>query len=386
VDVASADARWLIDAGYAPDPGPQSGALQIDSAHTGFSDDPLLTGDVTRWWTKSLGGASSFPLIAHGKVIATWVTKDKHGSLQAFEAATGASAWGPVDLGDSDISNSAYDGGRVFALRRDGLIQAFDVDSGTLLWTTQLGDSFTPEQFLSAPTAHHGFVYAISDNLGGTYAVDERNGAIAWQAGQWGYIASPAVTDDAVYVTIRCEETYRFDPHGGTEVWHHASGCIEEAFAPTYAAGLLLVTYGGGMQRLDPKSGAPVDQVMVSTDVPPAVHDHIGFFMFNDGLTALDVTDFKMSPWTHKGAGTHRPAAAPIVTGGRVYTMTSSCTLSSFDEATGAPVLSDTVQCAGFTGAGGTVGLAAAGGIIAVPFVDQLAVYGAAPVFDAGAD
>ena len=42
----------------------------------------------------------------------------------------------------------------------------------------------------------------------------------------------------------------------------------------------------------------------------------------------------------------------PSVTGGRVYTMTGSCTLSSFDEATGAPVLSDTLPCSGFTGAG----------------------------------
>ena len=125
---------------------------------------------------------------------------------------------------------------------------------------------------------------------------------------------------------------------------------------------------------------------MFGADVPPAVHDHIGFFQFNGGLTAFDVTDFQASPWTHKGPGTSNPATAPIVTGGRVYTMTGSCTLSSFDEATGAPVLSDTLPCSGFTGAGGTVGLAAAGGIIAVPFVDQLAVYGATPVLDAGAD
>ena len=87
---AAADAELPDGAGYLPDLGPQSAAYQINAAHTGSTDDASLFGAPSRRWAHDFGGPVAFPLIAHGKVIATFITgerpADKRVSVQAFDA------------------------------------------------------------------------------------------------------------------------------------------------------------------------------------------------------------------------------------------------------------------------------------------------------------
>ena len=115
-------------AGYLEDLGPQSSASGINPAHTSSSDDPSLGGAATIAWTYDFDGKLAYPLIAHGKLVATYVSAQKHAFVQAFDAKTGAPAWGPVDIGPTDIASSTYDGGRVFVLDRDCALHALDVE------------------------------------------------------------------------------------------------------------------------------------------------------------------------------------------------------------------------------------------------------------------
>ncbi len=80
--------------------------------------------------------------------------------LYALNAATGAVAWGPVELGGRNWwSGLAYDNGKVFALNGDNLMRAYNAVDGTPLWSTQLPEAFDAS---SPPTAVDGIVYTAS--------------------------------------------------------------------------------------------------------------------------------------------------------------------------------------------------------------------------------
>ncbi|MBS2020269.1 MAG: PQQ-like beta-propeller repeat protein [Deltaproteobacteria bacterium] len=391
-DASESPDRWAgPEGGYVRDPGRQSGAMQITAVHTSATADPSLAGRVARRWSKAFSGPASFPLIAHDKVVVTYATADGRGEVQAFDAATGASVWGPLDLGESSTSSSAYDGGRVFSLTRKGTLRAFDVDTGALQWTTELGNPAVPIQFLAAPTAYEGKVYVMPSNFGKAFAVNEVTGTVAWTSGSFGTYASPAVTDDAVYIAINCETAYRLDPATGAVVWHVMGNCNSGAHTPAVFAGKLLV---GG----DNGSTTAIDLETGDAGTTRIGGWHAGayggmiYLAFNG---TLDGRSFPAKPsgnvyWsTQDRMDPGMIRAAPMIAGGRVHALWSDCTLRAFEPLTGDLLWTDS-EPAGCEGPGaypaGPVSIAAAAGTIVVPFGSHIVTYGVTPASDGGAD
>lgn len=398
---AAADAELPDGAGYLPDLGPQSAAYQINAAHTGSTDDASLFGAPSRRWAHDFGGPVAFPLIAHGKVIATFITgerpADKRVSVQAFDALTGASVWGPIDLGVSDTASSAYDGGRVFTLDRAGLMHALDVDTGAVLWTAQLGTVAASEQFLGAPTAFGGRVYILPNNYGKAAAVDEMTGRVAWKGARSGGSASPAVTDSAVFVAVGCRNAYRLDRATGATVWHIEAGCSASPGTPVVVDETVFLFSESTLHWADARTGA-VSTTATGATLPPAMHGGVGFIPVNGRLHALSLPPVTGGvSWQYLPArGTPFIRTSPMVAGGHVHVLWDDCTLRAFDATTGDPVWSDSEPsaCTGpVISGGGPVAMAAAAGTIAVPYRRHLVVYGLASadagtgtVSDAGTD
>jgi outer membrane protein assembly factor BamB len=390
-DDDAADALAAPDgSGYVPDLGRQSGAYQINASHTGSTDDTSLYGSVSRRWEKDFTGAVAYPLIAHGKVIATSITADGHGALQAFDAVTGSSVWGPVDLGPSDISSSAYDGGQVFALSRLGRLQAFDVDTGALHWTVELGDPATPEQFLAAPTAYGGRVYVVPTNYGKVRALDEMTGTIAWRALTWGDV-TPAVTDTGVFLMMGCDNVYRLDPATGATMWQSGKGgCSNDDLPPVVGDASMFATIEGDTQELDIATGAPTTPGRsFGATMAPAIDKTMGFFpliftVYGTSLPAVTGGTY----WNYRSPKSVNFRASPMVAGGNVHVLWDDCTLQVFDRLTGNPAWSDSEPsaCADAAFFGGVpTSIAAAASTIAVPYRAHLVVYGVT-TGDAGAD
>ena len=389
-DAADNEAAPLDAGTYVPDLGAQSANYQINAAHTGGTNDPSLFGEAHRRWEKEFSGPLSFPLIARQKVIVTWMTNEKHGALQAFDVTSGASVWGPIDLGESTASSSVYDGGRVFALNRSGTLKAFDVETGTPLWTTELGDPATPIQFLSASTAYLGKVYVLPNNFGKAMAVDEVTGTIAWKAAQWGGIASPAVTDTAVLLGLGCKHVYRLDPTTGAVAWHTTSNCAGTVGTPVVVADTLYHWSGGGVSMLDITTGVWSTSGYGGT-APPAIQAGLAFFPFNDLVMGLSLHDRSVS-WKYRpDPSTWFVRTSPLIAGGNVLVLWDDCTLRAFAPKTGALQWSDSEPSACTSGPsvspfGGPVAMAAAAGVIAVPFRTHLVIYGVDPASDGGVD
>src|SRR5688572_18275381 len=95
----------------------QAVAYQIDPAHTGSQSD-TVTPPLAQRWSRDLGGSTSYPLIAEGKVFVTVANPTTYGTkLYALDGSTGATLWGPIELGGIyNFSGIAYEAGRIFAL------------------------------------------------------------------------------------------------------------------------------------------------------------------------------------------------------------------------------------------------------------------------------
>jgi outer membrane protein assembly factor BamB len=208
-----------------PSQGTPAVAYQLNPAHSGAVPDRLAK-RVRRRWSVDLGGPISYPLIVDGRVYVTVGHTDSYGSkLYALDVATGATVWGPIELGGTYFwSGLAYDGGRVFTVNGDGLMGAFDAASGAATWSLQLPGQYA---FSSPPTAIGGRVYTGGAGWGGTvYAVDASTAAVEWTASVAnGDNSSPAVSSSGVHVSYACGQAYRFSPRSGALLWHRATGC-----------------------------------------------------------------------------------------------------------------------------------------------------------------
>lgn len=310
-------------------------AYQQSPTHDGASPDRVLTPPLARRWQLDLGGTVSYPVLANGLAYVTVQNAGAYGTkLYALDPATGATVWGPVDLGGTfNFSGIAYDAGQVFALNWNGILRAFDAASGAPLWSRQLiGQS----SFTSPPTAANGLVYTGGAGSGGTvYAVHESDGTIAWTASvENGDHSSPAVTPTGVYVSYACDQAYDFDPASGALIWHHDAPC-EGGGGKTVAlhdGRVYTRDFFQGNLILDANTGALLGSY--SATVIPAFDGAMGFFLNGSTLSATD--EAGTIHWTFSGDGSLD--SAPIVDNGFVYIGSNSGNLYALAESTGAVV------------------------------------------------
>jgi outer membrane protein assembly factor BamB len=300
-------APWLLLLGLAGAPAlsaaapPESTAYQITVDHAGVtSSGGALALQTTPLWQVSLPGAISYPLIAGGGVFVTVAKPNTlNGTLlYALDAKTGATLWGPVDLGGDTLwSALAYDGGKVFALNWDGTLSSYDAVSGAPGWSISLGSNF----FGAPPTASNGVVY-LSYN-GFVTAINESSGATNWsQAVMGGDESSPSLGPHGVYVAYACPNDYGF-ALDGTPQWHYfTSSCIGGGGkTAAYANGLLYARDSISTGNiLDSGSGTLVGSFAGGTI--PAVSATQVFYMQNTLLHAVDLASHT-EQWSFAGDG-----------------------------------------------------------------------------------
>jgi len=322
-------------------------------------------------WSRDLGSSVSYPLIVNGRVFVIAGT-----NLYALNSTTGATIWGPIDVGGSP-RGAAYDGGRVFTVNRDGLVRAFDAATGTQAWSRQLsGQSFT-----APPTAMAGTVYV--NGFSTLYAVNVSDGTIKWSTpNAGGDQSSPAVTTDRLYVTYTCR-SLALSPSTGAVLWTQGGQLCGGSAGRTpvfYNERVYARDPGVGGLTLDSVTGTAVAQFQAFP--APAFHGTSGFFLNFAGLEARDIFTGTLK-WSTSGDGTL--STAPIVVNGVVYIGSTSGKLFAFDENTGTTLWTGIVGAAvngpdEFSGSEPLKGLGAAEGLIVVPASNLVVAYETAQV------
>lgn len=310
-------------------------AFQNNSAHTGAVTFANVNFPSSAKWSVDVGGTPSYAIVAQGMVIVT-ISSAGGAKLLALDQATGGMVWGPIAL--SNDSNAVYDAGRVYVLSTEigstGTLQAFDVSSGALDWSTTLSGQ---SSFNAAPTAAGGVVYAAGVGMGGTlYAVDESTGTLKWtQTINAGDNGAPAVTVDGVYMTAPCQ-AYDIRPATGEVIWQKNTGCGGGGGATAVVANQLLyapMDFGTQSQSGYVFNAETGDSAgLYDVDAPAAFTSTFGYFMKSGTLSGVSVADDK-THWTFTGDG--RLQGSPIAVDQYVFIGSGSGNVYAVDSTTG---------------------------------------------------
>ncbi|HLY05975.1 MAG TPA: PQQ-binding-like beta-propeller repeat protein [Rhizomicrobium sp.] len=190
-------------------------AYQITPAHSGAMVFKAgFKVPLRKVWTASISASEiTYALIANDKVFVDAAANGAGNGTDALSLTSGALLWN-YDSGAS-YTGPAYDNGAVFALSRDGLLQAISAQSGALKWSLNAGGDGT-----SPPTAANGLIYVNS----GAIAVDETTGNIVWYGDPVNASTSGAVAygDSGIYVPGTCFYDKLSALHGIT-LWQYQS-------------------------------------------------------------------------------------------------------------------------------------------------------------------
>ncbi|MFC6719199.1 PQQ-binding-like beta-propeller repeat protein [Natrialbaceae archaeon GCM10025810] len=295
---------------------------------TGYVTALSADGDV-RWRgeTDMEGrGIHGTPVVADGRVyIGAY-----DGVLYAFDAESGDEVWS-TDLGDAIGSSPKYDGERLFVAVEyadpEGSTFAVDPDSGEVLW----------EDDEHRPTDHPHSTPAIDPETG-TMVVGSNDGSLyAWEYPSlefaWsfetapendtdGEIKGPIVTyDGAAFFGSWDERIYRVDLEEGTEDWSFETGGlsmtgpgVDPVRHELYAG-----SHDGNLYALDPDAGDvrwrfQTDRAL--TGCPTVCADRIVFGSKDRTLYAVETaTGEEVWRVDHDGVVT----STPLVRDGAIY-------------------------------------------------------------------
>lgn len=353
-------------------------ALQITPDHAGVINFNNMTFPGASAWSVNLGGQPSNALIADGKVFVTVKigSGEATGSqLIALDQASGATVWGPVQL-PQGWAYPAYDGGKVFVMTSWGIgpgtLQSYDAKTGAVDWSTTFLQGIA---FQSAPTAANGFLYIVgAAGVPVLFAVDEGSGSTVWQQSGYGGTAStPAVTSQGVYVASVCT-TEAYAPVTGSKLFADDGGCSGGGGATAVVANNVFYSLVGQLGNgiyVNATTGAQLGTF--TADVVPAVNATTGFFLQSHTLNAKSLTNYT-DVWSFAGDG--GLVTSPIVVGSAVIIGSSSGAVYALDATSGSQLWS--ANAGGAISAGNTnviSGLAAGNGLLVVPAGNMLTAY-----------
>jgi len=357
---------WAIGPGSAS-AADQSVAYQLDVAHDGNLAGTPLTAPLTQAWSVTLPGEASYPLIVNGMVFVT----ANDGKLYALRQATGATLWSH-DLGGTyaSFTSAAYDRGQTFALNFDGLLRAFDPETGNVNWSAQLPSYF----YDTAPAAVDGVVYV--NGAGVVSAVRESDGHVLWTR-PWSQDSSPAVAAQAVYIGGPCQDTTALARATGALRWVHPNPLCSGGggHIPAVGDGIVFArNVVGDSLLLNPDDGAELGSF--SSDSIPAISGGVAYLRSGSTLRAVAGSGQGATLWTFAGDG--HLDTAPIVSGNLVFVGSSSGTVYALASDTGTVAWSDDVGTPllpSETNVLSKGGFGAANGTLVVPAGTTVAAY-----------
>jgi len=200
------------------------GTASKSYGHLALSENP------TRAWTAQIAGSgnrrrlAAAPVIGDGKLYA--VASD--GIVHAFDAQTGSRLWQERAGVDSDLRDvvfgggASYDSGKLYVTNGTGEVTALDANTGTQVWKVKPSGPLR-----GSPTIAFGQVFVMTqDNQ--VFSLDIRDGSLLWQesgsstqAGVFG-VAAPAAGQGSVIAGYSSGELSAYRYENGRTLWADA--------------------------------------------------------------------------------------------------------------------------------------------------------------------
>ncbi|AKM10533.1 outer membrane protein assembly factor BamB family protein [Croceicoccus naphthovorans] len=189
-----------------------------------------LAASPVRAWTASIAGSSSkqrlaaAPVVGEGRLFVF----DTDGVVHAFDAQSGARVWQHSLEVKGDGSSSvfgggaSYEGGKVYVTTGVGQVAALDAATGAEVWSVKPAGPLR-----GAPTIAFGALYVMTqDNQ--VISLDLADGSVQWteagsqgQSGLFG-VASPAAGQGTVIAGFSSGELIAYRYENGRNLWADA--------------------------------------------------------------------------------------------------------------------------------------------------------------------
>lgn len=283
LDAQTGALRWKTDTGgTAGAPAVAGGAVYMAPEDASIRSLDAATGKQRWSYTRTTGVSGQYGYDGYAVVSGdtVYIASDS-GAVFALDTASGKPRWQRTwpNAGDTIYAAPAVDGGMVFAAvgGPDGGGYALDATTGKIVWQTSHVEGFD-----AVPLAADGVVYFGSQAPDTLTALDEKTGAMRWQAGASGINAPPITGGGLVYVAGADQIIRAFHVQDGSPAWTFQTGgnagnaLIGTGAALTLANGVLYAgSQGGDLYALDAATGKQRWSVAVSSpiDQPPAVAD-----------------------------------------------------------------------------------------------------------------
>jgi outer membrane protein assembly factor BamB len=341
----------------------QATSYQENAGHTGFASGGSLDAPpLTQAWSVNLGGTLSYPLIANGMVYVLETDGTHDGStLDALSTSSGAIVWQRPVSADSAI---AYDNGQLFIGQDDGNVTAVNATTGATNWIQLLADAENPN-----PVARNGTLYVGSSwNGDEIYALDESDGAVIWQT----------TGGDSSSLAVDGRFAYSPDGYGGAvDAYDVSSGKLawgSDSNGSCYDTDGLLASDGGHVLGpcggdLDAADGSLLDTIPFSQS--PAIAGDTGVVLSGATLEAVNLQTGVLE-WQFAGSELE---GSPLIVNDTVYIASSAGTLYGVNLDTGQQVWSASMGGPSQVTGGGLPGMAAADGLLVVPYGGTLEAY-----------
>lgn len=167
-----------------------------------------------------------------------------------------ASAWTAQIEGGSErrrlASAPVVGGGMLYAVGTDGVVHAFDAQSGTPRWTYRMEQPGNVRQsaFGGGAAFHEGRVYA-TNGVGEVAALDAETGAEIWKVQPAGPLrGSPTIAFNSVYVMTQDNQIHALDAATGAARWNESGSQAQAGVfgvaAPAAGQGTVIAGYSSG--------------------------------------------------------------------------------------------------------------------------------------------
>lgn len=224
--------------------------------------------------------------------------------------------WSAVIPGSTDRARLAaapvIGDGRLYAVDRDGIVHAFNADTGAELWTQAPGGSGNRKALFGGGVSYDAGQVFATDGLGNVMALDAKTGAIKWQVKPAGPLrGAPTIQFGSVYVMTQDNQIFALDEQTGKLEWQETASITQAGVfgvaAPAAGQGTIIAGYSSG---------------------------ELVAYRYENGRTLWSDALARTSISTEVGALTDIDAD-PIIDNGRVYALGQGGRMAAYELVTG---------------------------------------------------
>lgn len=223
----------------------------VDAKHVYVgSDDRFIyafdrnTGDV-KWKYLTEGRVHSAQTLVEGILYSGC----HDGYVYSLDAGIGKLKW-KFKTGSLVNSTVAFKGGQVYFGSYDKHVYALKATDGTLLWKTETDPGMT-SHIVASPAVTEDAVY-IGTWPGAMYAFERKTGKVHWRTPLSGRIQASSTVANGVIYTLAHNRLVGLDVNTGKIVWEHRVGNAFATSTPTLAFGALYVGSREGLHCFVP--------------------------------------------------------------------------------------------------------------------------------------